>query len=233
MSTLLLRLAAPLQSWGTDSKFETRRTDRMPSKSGVTGLLAAALGIPRNGNLDRLNQLKMGVRVDKPGEMLCDYHTAHGEKASYITYRYYLSDAVFLVGLESEDKGFLEELEDALKHPAFPLYLGRRSCPPVLPLVLGLSEKALFEALAGRRPLAELPEDGEYQIYLECESDEEMAVPVRDLALTFSPEHRRYGYRAVKECRSMAVIEETSHDAMQELMEEEYVSYENGAGSDK
>ena len=98
---------------------------------------------------------------------------------------------------------------------------------------IGLSEKTLFETLAGSDPLAELPEDGEYQIYLECESDEEMAVPVRDLALTFSPEHRRYGYRAVKECRSMAVIEETSHDAMQELMEEEYVSYENGAGSDK
>ena len=44
MATLLLRLAAPLQAWGSDSKFETRKTDREPTKSGVVGLLAAALG---------------------------------------------------------------------------------------------------------------------------------------------------------------------------------------------
>ena len=39
MSTLLLRLAGPLQSWGTDSKFEVRRTENEPSKSGVIGLV--------------------------------------------------------------------------------------------------------------------------------------------------------------------------------------------------
>ena len=48
MATLLLRLAAPLQSWGSDSKFETRKTDREPTKSGVVGLLAAALGLRRD-----------------------------------------------------------------------------------------------------------------------------------------------------------------------------------------
>ena len=46
MATLLLRLAAPLQAWGADSKFETRKTAREPTKSGVIGLLAAALGEP-------------------------------------------------------------------------------------------------------------------------------------------------------------------------------------------
>lgn len=44
MSTLLLRLAGPLQAWGTESKFETRRTEREPTRSGVVGLLMAALG---------------------------------------------------------------------------------------------------------------------------------------------------------------------------------------------
>lgn len=48
MATLLLRLAAPLQSWGADSKFETRKTNREPTKSGVIGLLAAALGLRRD-----------------------------------------------------------------------------------------------------------------------------------------------------------------------------------------
>ena len=32
MATLLLRLAAPLQAWGADSKFETRKTSREPTK---------------------------------------------------------------------------------------------------------------------------------------------------------------------------------------------------------
>ena len=50
MATLLLRLAAPLQAWGADSKFETRKTGREPTKSGVVGLLAAALGLRRVGS---------------------------------------------------------------------------------------------------------------------------------------------------------------------------------------
>ena len=44
MAVLLLRLAAPLQSWGNDdSKFETRKTWREPSKSGVIGMIAAPI----------------------------------------------------------------------------------------------------------------------------------------------------------------------------------------------
>ena len=68
MATLLLRLAAPLQSWGSDSKFETRKTDREPTKSGVVGLLAAALGLRRDDTegLARLNGLRFAVRADQP-----------------------------------------------------------------------------------------------------------------------------------------------------------------------
>ena len=64
MATLLLRLAAPLQAWGSDSKFETRKTDREPTKSGVVGLLAAALGLRRDDTegLARLNGLRFAVR---------------------------------------------------------------------------------------------------------------------------------------------------------------------------
>ena len=142
MATLLLRLAAPLQAWGADSKFETRKTNREPTKSGVIGLLAAALGLRRDESegLARLTGLRFGVRVEREGQLLVDYHTAktQDEKNSYVTYRHYLQDAVFLAGLESEDTALLLQLQDALQHPAFPLYLGRRSCPPALPLCLGL-----------------------------------------------------------------------------------------------
>ncbi len=138
MATLLLRLAAPLQSWGADSKFETRKTNREPTKSGVIGLLAAALGLRRDdaAGIARLNGLHFAVRADREGSLLVDFHTANREedrkkgKAPYVTYRHYLQDAVFLVGLESEDTALLQELETALKHPVYPLYLGRRSCPP-------------------------------------------------------------------------------------------------------
>ena len=97
MSTLLLRLAAPLQAWGTDSKFEVRRTNREPSKSGVIGLLAAALGLRRDADLSKLTALRFGVRVDRNGEVIKDFHMAKAEKTSYLTYRYYLSYAIFLV----------------------------------------------------------------------------------------------------------------------------------------
>lgn len=133
MATLLLRLAAPLQAWGADSKFETRKTGREPTKSGVIGLLAAALGLRRDEReaLLRLTGLRFGVRVEREGQLLVDYHTAKtkDEKTSYVTYRHYLQDAVFLAGIESEDAALLQQLQQALLHPAFPLYLGRRLLP--------------------------------------------------------------------------------------------------------
>ena len=120
MATLLLRLAAPLQSWGSDSKFETRKTDREPTKSGVVGLLAAALGLRRDDTegLARLNGLRFAVRADQEGSLLVDFHTAKSRDTSYVTYRHYLQDAVFLAGLESGDEALLRELEAALRHPS-------------------------------------------------------------------------------------------------------------------
>ena len=44
MSVLLVRLAGPMQSWGSQSRFSHRDTEREPTKSGVVGLLSAALG---------------------------------------------------------------------------------------------------------------------------------------------------------------------------------------------
>ena len=91
MQTLLLRLAAPLQSWGSSSKFEIRTTEKMPTKSGVVGMLAAALGLGRDSNLSELNVLQFGVRADREGENIIDFHMVHSEKSSYVTYRHYLS----------------------------------------------------------------------------------------------------------------------------------------------
>lgn len=156
MSTLLLKLAGVLQSWGVESKFETRRTLGFPTKSGVIGLLASALGYSREEPLDRLNALRFGIRVEREGELLRDYHIARGKKDKdvYITERFYLSDAVFLAGFESADTAFINELADAVRTPAYPLYLGRRSCVPAMPLLLGIRETPLLETLQNE-PLSE------------------------------------------------------------------------------
>lgn len=216
MPTLLLRLAGPLQSWGIDSKFETRRTLPFPTKSGVIGLVAAALGYSRDDDesLKRLNSLRFGVRIDREGELLRDFHTAKGKKdeVSYITERYYLADAVFLAGLESDDFEFLCEIEEALHYPEFPLYLGRRSCVPTMPLVLGIRNKPLLIALQDeplqlseltRKKLRASSDKRKLRIIADiAENEKEKINPaavLKDLPVSFSKIHRKFTWRPVRE----------------------------------
>lgn len=163
MPTLLLRLCGPMQSWGTQSRFSERDTDREPSKSAVIGLLCAALGRRRDEPVDDLANLVMGVRVDAEGHMGRDYHTAGGGGTgvaraaggrldnAVLSNRYYLTDADFLVGLQSDDRGQLESLEEALRNPVWQIFLGRKSFVPSTPVYLpgagGIRDAALFEAL--------------------------------------------------------------------------------------
>lgn len=230
MATLLLRLAAPLQSWGMDSKFETRKTGREPTKSGVVGLLAAACGIGREepGRLEPLNALRFGVRVDQEGALLVDYHTARKEErgrgnavkvTSYQTKRHYLADAIFLVGLESRDAACLHGLAEALRRPAFPLFLGRRSCPPTLPVCLGVREADLEAALQAEPllvPAWRTPADGCVRMVLDAGAGEPGAALQRDLPLSFSQTHRQFDYRAARELL-LPGPSATDHDAFAEL----------------
>ncbi len=213
MPTLLLRLAAPLQSWGSSSKFEIRTTEKMPAKSGVVGILAAALGLRRDADLSRLNALKFGVRADREGEDIIDFHMVHSEESSYVTYRHYLSDAVFLAGLEG-DEDFLKDLESALRNPQFPLFLGRRSCPPTLPIVIGIRNLTLQDALEREMPISEKHENRlRVQIETACPDGGMM----QDAPISFNPQRRMYGYRRIKEFFVTCNQNETEHDAMSEL----------------
>lgn len=169
MSVLLLRLAGPLQSWGGATRNMTRGTRRAPSKSGIVGLLAAALGRRRGADLTDLADLRLGVRVDQPGVVLIDYHavtgasqapndpaaqrlpTASGGRLSAsastkITHRHYLSDAVFVAALEGP-ANLIDTCANALLRPRYPLFLGRRSCPPAWPVLIRTSDADLTAAL--------------------------------------------------------------------------------------
>ncbi len=229
MSTLLIRLAGPLQSWGTESKFEIRRTEREPTKSGMVGLLAAALGRRRDEDVSDLCGLRFGVRIDQEGELLQDFHMVKkDDKTSYLTRRNYLCDAVFLAGFEGRNEELLQELDYALSHPAFPLFLGRRSCPPTQPLSLGIRRKGLEEALREEewqvsgalqnRSRNSQSETASLRMVIDAEEGKTGAGE-KDLPISYDPRHRQYGYRAVTEKNSVKITGSnvTEHDPMKEL----------------
>lgn len=152
MAVVLLRLAAPLQSWGGESRYETRLTHPEPTKSAVIGLLASALGRSRDSDISDLASLRFGVRCDQVGPVLSDFHTASiwsdgKKKTTTVTRRSYLQDSVFVVGLESDNKVLLQTIVDALSVPNHALYLGRRSCLLSFPWFLGIQDCTLEDAL--------------------------------------------------------------------------------------
>lgn len=152
MPTLLMRLRAPMMSWGDHSQFGHRDSRREPTKSAVIGLLCAALGRPRWEPVDDLAALKMGVRVNKEGVLQRDYHTVQdnmrdkAKASTTLSDRYYVADADYLVGLEGE-ANLLSQLDAALQSPHWQLYLGRKSFIPSHPIQIGIVDEPLLAAL--------------------------------------------------------------------------------------
>lgn len=205
MSVLLLRLAGPLQSWGSSSRFSRRGTEIAPTKSGVIGMLAAAKGIRRTEPLTELLGLEFGVRVDQPGQILRDFQTAHsldGRSSAPLTYRFYLSDAAFLAAVSGE-RQLLDGLAEALHRPQYPLYLGRRSCPPVGPVSLGVHDDTLDTALCSWPWLAPIwhrkraARTVRLEIIRDARPGEPVVETVPDEPVSFDPAHRQHTWRAV------------------------------------
>ncbi|GAA1870941.1 type I-E CRISPR-associated protein Cas5/CasD [Myceligenerans crystallogenes] len=215
MSTLLLKLAGPLQSWGTTSRFTRRTTQPAPSRSGVLGMIAAAQGRRRTDPLTDLLDLRFAVRVDQAGKLERDFQTSRtldGSRSMPLTDRYYLSDAVFVAGIEGPGT-LVDGIEQALRRPVFPLYLGRRSCPPAGAVVVGQRDDGLYGALAaepwhaaawwrrreerrpgGPAPLDLLADAGVVPPGLVREATQTH----RDVPVSFDPELREYAWRQVE-----------------------------------
>lgn len=149
---MMLRLEGLLQSWGESSAWDRRNTAAMPTKSGIVGLLACAMGLGReNAEIISLSQvLSVGIRADRCGNVMSDYHTVKGmprikcadgaKKASSYTIvsrRQYLQDASFLAVLQAP-ADWLRRMEAALADPVWCLYLGRKSCVPSRPVFDGI-----------------------------------------------------------------------------------------------
>ena len=167
--SVVLTLDAPMQSWGGPAVgTEHRPTAAAPSLSGVCGLIANALGRDRGHGIDDLADARMHVRVDRPGVRVRDWHTvgtgaagrhrdgvpaavslddanrAAGKvlaaKSPVAGHRWYLCDAAFTVVWTPAAAGVDAAVAaDALRRPARPLYLGRKSCPPAAPVLVGVT----------------------------------------------------------------------------------------------
>ncbi|GGI97877.1 type I-E CRISPR-associated protein Cas5/CasD [Saccharopolyspora subtropica] len=226
--TLALCLDAPMQSWGLRSRFQSRDTAHEPTKSGVIGLLAAALGIPRDldREIQRLAKVRMGVRVDREGLVERDFHTVNNvpntegaNPRTVISHRYYLADAVFLVALQHPDRDELLRWHAALLNPHWPIYLGRRAFVPARPLVapapdspwLGIADAPLEDVLAQHdwlenrtaphQRLAKAVSDGDehfLRTLVDTSPTDELAEPRRDVPVSFHPRNRLFETRSVR-----------------------------------
>jgi len=207
MATLLLRLAGPMQAWGTISRFDERDSGMEPSKSGVIGMICAALGRDRSLPVDDLAALRMAVRVEREGLLMRDYQTATGvllatgkpdAKRTVVSPRFYLSDAVFLVGLEG-DGSLLSSIHSALQRPVWPLSLGRKAMPPSLPVWLpeGVQQSDLLTVLRSWPRLVDAQgEQAGQALRLMLEHPSEGAVRLDQPVGPFA--QRRFGPRFVK-----------------------------------
>ncbi|MFA4861673.1 type I-E CRISPR-associated protein Cas5/CasD [Methanoregula sp.] len=161
---LIFRIYGTMASWGDIAVGEFRPSYDRPSKSAIMGMVAAALGIRRDEE-ERLQELAAGylmaVRIDAPGILMRDYHTAQvppsiidrkkmifpTRKAelsvpkdvlnTILSSRDYRCDAIYSICLWSRTASPpypLTALKEHLEKPVFTLYLGRKSCPLSLPL---------------------------------------------------------------------------------------------------
>jgi CRISPR system Cascade subunit CasD len=226
---LVLRLAAPLQSWGSAGRHLRRDTESQPTKSGIVGLLAAAEGRRRADPIEDLAGLLLGVRTDQPGHLVRDYHTVSrldgtrmpkaertkaGKRqesstgATKVTERFYLADAVFVVALEGSSD-LLLRLVKALREPRYALSLGRRSCPPTMPLHLHFGNEPLWPGhivdvlatvpwQAGPAERHRASERGEQTLVVQIHADDAGGDLIsHDVPTTFHPKQRLMSSRRV------------------------------------
>lgn len=222
-NTLFLRLESPLQAWGEDSQWSERRTAPEPTKSGLVGLLACALGWDDDERIAGLTQrIRIGVRCDVPGTPapLRDYHTvgggytfpqlltavgkpklSRGKPHTEPTWRYYLCDASLLAAVRFADQYPVDDLAEAVQNPHWPIYLGRKCCIPTRPPFDGVGDYASLEEALLQHPALffkneDQPIDLAPRIIVECRAGE--GVRRRDQLVSrtyrlFEPRYSREG----------------------------------------
>ncbi len=208
-SSLALLLDSPLQSWGHGSRFDRRTTALHPTRSGIIGLVAAAMGIDKHRPdeaqaLARLQPLRMTTLAigrrntagqELPMRRLEDYHTVTGirrasgkldEDATVQTYRHYLLDARFAVLVDGPPE-LLEEVAAALRNPKWGVWFGRKSCLPSTPvLAAGPGPRAqVWQALLQKVGLKGSEAEEQFDRVIETTPDDPAADRLDDSPVAF------------------------------------------------
>jgi CRISPR system Cascade subunit CasD len=226
MKHLALMLDGPLQSWGFASRFQHRTTALFPTKSGLIGLVCAALGIQKGSIaeqewLPKFSALQMTVitiprqsqgrdrREDEhsPIRRLEDFHTVLGTRRAsgamntdpVVTRRQYVTEGRFGVLLAGPHE-ILVRIADALRDPVWGVWLGRKCCIPAAPILRAgpCDEESAWHALIGDTPRKD------FMTIEEVARFEEGQDSINDQPVSFGsenssgPEGRRYGTRRIR-----------------------------------
>jgi CRISPR system Cascade subunit CasD len=226
MQYLALMLDGPLQSWGFASRFQQRTSALFPTKSGLIGLICAALGIKKGSAteqewLPRMSALQMTVvtiprqlngrdrQEDEPTPIrrLEDFHTVLGTRRAsgamntdpVVTRRQYLAEGRFGVLLAGPNE-ILVKIADALRDPVWGVWLGRKCCIPAAPILRAgpCDEDPAWHALIGEAPRKD------FMIVEEVARFEDGQDSINDQPVSFGsenssgPEGRQYGTRRIR-----------------------------------
>lgn len=206
MKIIHLQFDAPLQSWGDSSTFTTRRTRPFPTKSGIVGLLASAMGItreePEKLSHSGLCKIDPIIRIDKEGKNLNDYQIVRDStinKINKISKRDYITDAAFTIGIIHENELVLNNIVEALQHPKNALYLGRKSCPPARPIFKTVDDYLdIYDFFTKAEYIGDEHKDKKTLTLQTLYTSADGSLALMDNPIDFSKANRQYTTRTVK-----------------------------------
>lgn len=233
MKTLTIKLSGPLQSYGNEATFSRRTSYHYPSKSAILGMVAAALGYRRDDpRIRELSQLQIAVRIDQPGRTMTDFQNVEYDQKHQkrsLSYRDYLQDAVFIVGIGGNDEK-IEAIQHALHFPKFQLYLGRRANVPAGPLMTEIFDDldpinvlknydwqaARWYQQRHNQYMAKIISDANLV------SDAKFVTHIKDNIGSFDQNHRWHSYRAITSIHVRLVNKsyqkpDTNHDIFENI----------------
>lgn len=191
---VILRLEAPLMSFGGPIVDNYGMIQAYPSLSQLTGMFANALGYCHN-DFDMLTRIQQNLVYSvcclRHGEKVTDYQTVDlgqdfmvdtgwttrnsvegrggaSSKSTHIRFRDYLADYSFVLAVRFKEESTSlnsSRLADSLQNPARPLFVGRKCCIPSVKLFEEIVEApSTFEAIKSHLD-SKLSLTGEYEFW--------------------------------------------------------------------
>lgn len=141
MKKLIITLSGPMASFSPSPRMQHRLTQYASTKSAIIGMIACAMGIPRDESIEHLQAITMRVISISGGEIEQDFQAVRGAATNdgaadrvAITTRHYIPDYSAEIEVEGDD-ALIDAIEHAVRFPKWQLYIGRRAQVLDRPLV--------------------------------------------------------------------------------------------------